>query len=107
MSITIKSTHRLRIGDMTHELTTEELLELRDQIDSALATKRCPNFDDWPKFNGEKHPQWRPIPIETGKKHLGILPVTCDEKLDATKFWSGVQSSQCGPVNAAQTHVQP
>ena len=97
MSITIKSTHRLRIGDMTHDLTTEELIELRDQIDSALATRRNAYLEDWRRYPKELQPL----------KDWTLPPVTCDEKLDATKFWSGVQSSQCGPVNAAQTHIQP
>lgn len=94
MSITIKSTHRLRIGDMTHDLTTEELLELRDQIDSALATRRNLGFEDWLRYSKGLKPlnDW------------SIPPVTCKEN---SKFWSGVHTSQCGPVNAAQTHVQP
>jgi hypothetical protein len=105
MSITIKSTHKLKIGNAVHDLTTEELLELRDQIDSALATKRGHHFEDWKPYTSP-HPQW-PIPIETVKKHWGIPPVTCNEKLDETRFWPGVQSDKCGAVLAAQTHVQP
>ena len=97
MSITIKSTHRLHIGNHIHDLTTEELIELRDQIDSALATRRNPGFQDWLRYSKGLKPlnDW------------SIPPVTCNDKLDATKFWSGVHTSQCGPVNAAQTHIQP
>ena len=97
MSITIKSTHKLNIGPYTVDLTSEELVELRDQIDSALENRKNPGFQDWLRYSKELRPfnDWT------------IPPVTCDEKLDATKFWSGVHSSQCGPVNAAQTHIQP
>ena len=97
MSITIKSTHKLRIGDMTHDLTTEELLELRDQIDSALATRRNPGFQDWLRYSKDLQPH----------NDWSIPPVTCDNN---AKAWVGsgiLHKSQCGPVNAAQTHVQP
>jgi hypothetical protein len=93
MSITIKSTHKLRIGDMTHDLTTEELIELRDQIDSALAARRWPSLQDW-----YQHQNVRPL------NDWSIPPVTSK---DNAKLWSGVHTSQCGPVNAAQTHIQP
>ena len=96
MSITIKSTHKLNIGPYEVDLTTEELRELQEQIDSALSNSPRSDFKEyWLRYSKELKPlnDW------------SIPPITSDE--DPNKFWMGASTSKCGPVNSAQTHIQP
>lgn len=78
---------------MTHDLTTEELLELRDHIDSALATRNVVAREGWMRYPREPKPhnEWVYNPGPTSKDYF-----------DYQKIWSGVV-----PVESAQTHVQP
>lgn len=94
MSITVNSTHRININGQVVDLTTQQLVELRDQIDQAISVKRRPAIKGWDEFSRELNPL----------NDRSIPPVTCKEN---SKLWSGVHTSQCGPVNAAQTHIQP
>lgn len=94
MSITVNSTHRINIDGQIVDLTTQQLVELRDQIDQAISAKRTPAIKGWDEFSRELRPH----------NDCQLPSVTCKEN---SKLWSGVHTSQCGPVNAVQTHVQP
>lgn len=86
MSITVNSTHRINIDGQFVDLTTQQLVELRDQIDQAISVKRTPGIQDWREYSREL------TPFRDWVYNLGPM-------CGSTKLY--------GPVNAAQTHIQP